>query len=141
MNGFSPAAQRTLLLLVCVAACAGCGQSGPPTYSVSGVVEYQGRPLPAGSVMFVPETGPAQIAPIGPGGEYTIETIAGPHRIGVRSTARRAPSLASFSEHAPPPAEPAVPIPAHFERYDTSGLIVEVAPRPDNHFRLTLKAE
>lgn len=48
---------------------AGCGPSGPPRYQVSGSINYNGRPVPAGHVIFEPDAaqgnaGPAAYAKI-----------------------------------------------------------------------------
>jgi len=51
----------------------GCG-SGKGT--VSGKVSYQGKPVPAGTVSFIPETGSPVISPIAEDGTYTIRNIA-----------------------------------------------------------------
>jgi hypothetical protein len=82
---------------VCVAL--GCGQH-EPTGTVSGKVEYKGKPIEAGSVVFFPEEGPISSGNLGPDGsfqilnfekeeglrpgKYTIAVIAGTDQINLR---------------------------------------------------------
>jgi hypothetical protein len=48
---------RVYLLMACLAsACAiGCGSSGPKTYRVRGTVTFNGSPVPAGRIDFMPD--------------------------------------------------------------------------------------
>ena len=48
---------RVYLLLACLAgACAiGCARSGPKTYRVRGIVTFNGSPVPAGRIDFMPD--------------------------------------------------------------------------------------
>lgn len=39
-----------------IAACTGCGDSGPPRYNLSGKVTYGGQPIPKGSITFMPDS-------------------------------------------------------------------------------------
>jgi len=69
---------------------AGCGQSGPPRYHVSGSVMYGATPVPAGSVTFMPDAskgnkGPAVSVSI-KGGKYDtrqagVGHVGGPHTV------------------------------------------------------------
>ncbi len=66
----------------------GCGRSsGPARYKLSGQVTHNGQPLPAGSIMFEPDTsqgnsGPGAMAVV-KNGKYATEsgkgTVGGPH--------------------------------------------------------------
>lgn len=67
---------------------AGCGERPPTLYHVSGSVTFNGKPVPAGSVLFEPDTtkgntGPAGFAKIKDGKYDTRDggrgTIGGPH--------------------------------------------------------------
>ena len=69
---------------------AGCGgQSGPPRFDLSGTVTYDGKPVPAGYIVFEPETaagnsGPGSQADIRDGKYSTLPgrgTIGGPHLV------------------------------------------------------------
>lgn len=66
----------------------GCGSRGPETYHVSGTVTLEGKPVPAGSVLFEPDQskgnkGPAGFAKIKDGKFDTRAggrgTVGGPH--------------------------------------------------------------
>ena len=43
-----------MALLLTIMFLAGCGDSGPPRYHVSGSVTYEGKPVPHGSILFQP---------------------------------------------------------------------------------------
>ena len=82
------AAVGTSLCLLAVMIASGCGRSdGPHRYEVSGRVTYQGKPVPVGTVQFVPDTskgnsGPATAAVIDQGRYCTRPgkgTVGGPH--------------------------------------------------------------
>jgi hypothetical protein len=75
--------------LVLLAGClvlAGCGPSGPPTYPIAGVVTYDGKPLPTGTLTLIPDSPKARttVAPITDGvystaitaGEWTVNIMA-----------------------------------------------------------------
>lgn len=66
----------------------GCGQRAPTLYHVSGTVTFGGKPVPAGSIVFEPDTskgnqGPAGFASIKDGKYDTRDagrgTVGGPH--------------------------------------------------------------
>lgn len=44
---------------------AGCGDGGPPRYHISGTVTFEGQPVPAGAISFIP-VGETEV-PRGPG--------------------------------------------------------------------------
>jgi hypothetical protein len=82
---------------------AGCSSTG----TVSGTVSYKGKPVPAGSVLFVPAHGPAVTAVIDDG-KYTAEKVAaGPAKIAVTSFSLEAP--AGFVQHMQPPKDAPIP--------------------------------
>jgi len=72
---------------------AGCGPSGPAQFHVSGQVTWQGKPVPAGMVLFSPDvrkgnSGPQGYAEIHNGQYSTREgegraTVGGPHIVSV----------------------------------------------------------
>jgi len=63
---------RTCIVLAVVAGfgvVSGCGESGPKSYPISGTVNFDGKPIPYGEVIFTPDaaqknTGPQGIAKI-----------------------------------------------------------------------------
>jgi len=78
------------LLIAGAIVAAGC-TSGEPIYDLSGAVTYQGKPVPAGSIVFEPDgskgnKGPAGYAKIKAGRYDTREedgkgTVGGPHHV------------------------------------------------------------
>jgi hypothetical protein len=66
-------------------ALSGCGRGGPERTAVSGAVLFDGTPMAAGTIRFVPDTkGPAAVGAI-TNGFYDIPRdqgpVAGPHRV------------------------------------------------------------
>ncbi len=61
---------RTMLAIFSAVLVAGCGDSGPVTYRVSGAVTYNGQPVPAGEVVFQPD---ASLGNKGPGSVVLIK--------------------------------------------------------------------
>lgn len=67
----------------------GCGPTGPPRYDVHGSVTFDGQPVPAGTILFVPvppNTGPGGSASIADGRYDTAENggvspTGGKHRL------------------------------------------------------------
>jgi hypothetical protein len=73
--------------LLSLVALAGCGDSGPARFELSGTVTYDGKPVPAGFIVFIPDdatgnSGPGTTAGIQDGQYRTLPdkgTIGGPH--------------------------------------------------------------
>ena len=67
----------------------GCGKDGPDRYELTGEVTYQGRAVPVGTIIFIPDEsrgnrGPATTAGISNGQYKTLPgqgTIGGPHTV------------------------------------------------------------
>ncbi|MDZ7616321.1 MAG: hypothetical protein U1E05_04910 [Patescibacteria group bacterium] len=111
----------------------GCGQAGNKTYPVTGTVRYQGKPLPLGIVMFVPNAGPSsKPAAIDPQGRYRVEAAAGDYRVAIvavppREGGRPDPTReGGFDYTGVPEAKPLIP--AKYSRHATSGITVTVEP-------------
>jgi hypothetical protein len=65
-------------------ALSGCGSGGPTTYPVKGTVIYAGRPVPTGSVTFVPtQGGERAVGAIGGDGSFSLEAAAGEYKVAV----------------------------------------------------------
>ena len=82
-----------LVAVVCLGS-TGCGESGPKRYRISGTVTYKGEPVPAGTVMFEPDSsagnsGAPGSAAIKDGKFDSAEDgagfIGGPHRITIQA--------------------------------------------------------
>lgn len=122
----------------------GCGQSGPKTYPVSGTVQYQGKPLPLGIVMFVPNDGPSsKPAAIDPQGRYRLDAVAGEHRVAIvaippREGGRPDPTReGGFDYTGVPEVKPLIP--AKYSRHTTSGVTVVVEPGGKNELDIVLE--
>jgi len=85
-------AARAGVLLLPLSLVCGCGSDGPERYEVSGKVIYDGKPIPAGEVVFEPDpkrgnTGPQSRAPIEDGRYCTLPgqgSVPGPVIVEVR---------------------------------------------------------
>ncbi|MBI1311705.1 hypothetical protein GC176_10465 [bacterium] len=93
----------TTLLTVSLAGCGG-GDSGPPRLQIKGAITFDGQPIPAGTITFVPDAsqgnqGPASNATI-VNGAYTI-TAGSKGVVGGPNIAR----IAAFDGNARPEAE------------------------------------
>lgn len=132
----SGAAARTLrgcAMLAWLSASWGCGDTGPTRYPVAGVVTYNGRPVPTGNVIFVPDEGPAAVTTIAEDGGYHLEAVAGRHRVGVTAIPEPPPGTDEGSYISPPPL-----VPSKFGRPSTSGIVVEVQSHENTGMDITL---
>lgn len=121
--------------LLLLALTAGCGRpAGPPTYPVSGTVSYRGEPLSRGTVLFIPEEGPAAGTAIAADGSFSLHAVAGKHRVGITSVPEPPPG-ATPENYDPPPAL----IPTRYSRPHTSDLTAEVQPGRDNRVTFDLQ--
>ena len=106
----------------------GCGSDRMRTAVVLGKVTYKDKPVPNGTVMFVPEKGPPATGEIQADGTYRLKTeghgdgaILGKHAViiaALEDMSKRLPE-----ERTPLPAPI---IPAKYERTVTSGLTADV---------------
>lgn len=77
-------------LLAAVAVACGCGKPAMPRYSLSGTLSYEGKPVPAGWIIFLPEKGPGATAGVEDGRFATRAgwgTIGGRHRLEIEGLA------------------------------------------------------
>lgn len=127
-------AARHGLWLLGLAACWGCSRGGElPTAPVTGKVTYKGKPVPSGTVMFVPEKGPAATGEIAKDGTYTLSTyskndgaVLGKHKIAITALADMGDRLPEEQSPLPPPL-----IPDKYLNQDTSGLTAEIKEGPN----------
>jgi len=117
MSKQSTAAYRTGLataLLAALAAVApGCADPGPETYPVRGRVTHQGKPVPTGNVMFVPDQGPAATSTIAQDGTFELRAVAGKHRVAITAFPSTPPDfdpLAGDEVYVPPGPARAAPV-------------------------------
>lgn len=120
----------TALLLAGVPLLAGCGNSkAARTGRIAGRVVFQGKPVTAGAVKLFSETDPNRVfrGDIGPDSSFRISEVPyGTYRVAVETLSFRtmARPPAGLKVGAPQPVY--VPIPAKYERPETSGLTHEV---------------
>jgi hypothetical protein len=106
--------RRWAVVLVLVAA-AGCGGQGQhKTAVVRGTVKYKGKPVPNGTVNFIPEgNGPSATGELGPDGTYTLTTyksgdgaVLGRHKVVIVAMQDQAGKLPEERSPTPPPIVP-----------------------------------
>ena len=75
-----------------VLAAAGCGPSLPETATVGGLVTFNGKPVPAGQIVFYPENGRPAMSAIDADGRYHLTTfdsddgaMLGRHRVTIEA--------------------------------------------------------
>ena len=84
---------RKLTIIALFASLPGCGAEDPPRYEVTGIVQFDGQPLPSGYIVFEPDTargnsGPATRATIDDGRFATDGpgAVGGPHIVRIHGT-------------------------------------------------------
>jgi hypothetical protein len=121
---------RSLLFFAMLAALLiGCSKSGGlKTAPVAGKVTFKGKPLPNGTVMFVPGEGPAATGEIDKDGNYRLSTygngdgaVLGSHKVSITALAEIGTGLPEQRNPTPPSL-----LPAKYLSHETSGLTVEV---------------
>ena len=129
------------VLVVVLGAVAGCARGGRPVGRVSGVVTYGGKPVPTGTVVFMPvESGPPAYGNIGPDGHYELSTfcpgdgaVVGTHKVMITALEQLPPELANN-----PNRLPKMLVPLKYGDTKTAGLTFEVTAG-DNTIDLPLK--
>ena len=120
----------------------GCGKSGPPTVPVEGIATYQGKPLPLGSVLFVPQDKHSQAkgSKIDANGHYRVEVVPGKYQVEVRMFARLRgqPELEGEGAKIDMPEVDWI-IPEKYSHSRTSGLEFVVEADKENKIDLPMK--
>lgn len=132
------------LMVLGLALTAGCREPAPETAEVTGMVTYQGKPLPLGSVMFVPQakTARAAISAIDATGRYRLDAAPGQYLIQVQMAARLRGQPAVVAEgkdldvHVP---EVDWLIPEKYSHFQTSGIEVAVEAGKSNQIDIPLQ--
>jgi hypothetical protein len=147
-SGGSVLGHRGPLLLFLLAV--GCSSKG----TVTGKISYQGKPVAAGTVLFVPEQGGGAFRGDIRDGEYKVTNVPpGPVKIAVTASARSGSANEYISKMQPPTdliqkaapgksadgfgtpssTSPAEPIPKKFQDPATSGLTYHVEKGTQTH--------
>jgi hypothetical protein len=134
-------AVRACLIVSLALIVAGCAKKSRwETAPVSGKVTYRGKPLPTGTVMFVPGEGPAATGEIGKDGTYKLTTnaddgaVIGTHKVTITALQGMEGALPEVRSGTPGPL-----VPAKYLNAETSGLIAEVKPKTNNEVNFELK--
>lgn len=120
----------------------GCGGSNTPmTYPVTGVVTFQGRPLPDAVVMFFAEGGRSATGATNAQGEFTLTTfvpgdgaLSGLKKVALGELAVEAKEGDLFLPKPKPPR-----FSVRYTDPNQSGLEFEVKPGAENKFAIDLK--
>jgi hypothetical protein len=141
----APAVRSFYVGLLVFVVMAGCGDKPdlPPTAPVSGVVMLDGRPLPRGTVQFVPDAahgteGPSGVGYIDEEGRYEITTagvpgaIVGHHKISVKAEADYDQTQISMGPSL---------IPRRYNNPDASDLTAKVKEGEKNEIPLELLSD
>lgn len=137
---------QLLVALCCLMAVIGCGRENdaPDTVAVTGIVTYQGNPVPNLSVGFVPEKGMLATGTTDSSGRFELTTsapgdgaIAGSYKVAINFVPEKTPEMPGFpgSENVSKS-----PIPTKYADINTSGLAATVesdASKNDFKFELT----
>jgi hypothetical protein len=131
-------------LVAAILVLVGCqrGPDLPPMAEVTGTVTLDGRPLPRGTVQFVPDPsqgseGPPAVGTIAEDGAYELTTagvdgaIVGTHKVRVISQELPKDETDTF-----PPSL----IPSRYNNEQTSGFVVEVKEGTTNSIDLPLSS-
>jgi hypothetical protein len=139
---FARQTRRAALAAFALAALAlvGCGGGGPQLGIVRGTVSYKGKPVPNGTVMFVPANGPSATGTINPDGTYTLTTykagdgaVLGTHKVVVAALADTRGRLPEDRDPLPPSI-----VPVKYTNIATTDLTRDVK-EGDNQFDLPLE--
>jgi hypothetical protein len=140
-NLMSISCRSIVALALLLTAILGCSRKhGMETAPVSGKVTYKGKPVPNGTVMFVPAEGPAATGEIGPDGSYRLTTyvpndgaVLGSHKVSITALQDTGGGLPEQRSGTPPSL-----LPPKYLSHDTSGLTAEVKPS-DNQVNFDLQ--
>lgn len=127
---------------------AGCGGSEFQLAPVKGKVTYKGKPLEFGTVIFLPEKGPAATGQIQSDGSFVLETgtqtggarkgaVVGKHKVEIRCLETQRPGFKPPEGQEMPAGKSLIP--AKYNQADSSGLTAEVTAKGPNEFTFDLK--
>src|SRR5262245_54558099 len=132
-------ARKAVVLVLLLALSAGCGDNRPKTAVVRGTVNYKGKPVPNGTVSFVPSSGPKATGEIGPDGSYQLTTfrkgdgaVLGEHKVVIVAMQKNDPNIEAFTP-LPPPI-----VPTKYTSLATTDLKAEVRDQ-ENTINFDLK--
>jgi hypothetical protein len=113
----------------------GCGQPPPPSFKVSGIVTFQGKPLDHGTVLFHSSAGAAPIkAELRQDGTFDLSAVAGDYKVTVASTTPGHGIEGVDRDYQPPTLQ----TPAKYIRLDETPLTATVQSNHENVVHLPL---
>jgi hypothetical protein len=125
-----------------VLALAGCGSDRLKTAVVRGTVTYRGKPVPNGTISFIPASGPSAAGEIQPDGSYTLTTyrkgdgaVLGRHTVVIVAMQDMSNRLPEQRNPLPPPI-----VPEQYTHQATSDLRAEVKDE-ENTINFSLREE
>jgi hypothetical protein len=132
-----------LLLVLMITLGCGDGRMKLPTAPVEGTVTYRGKPLGAGRVIFVHDSGQAVATDLAAGGSFKLTAFQGKNRVAVQCfwVKQDAPSMLKGSPGKGPAGKSpaATSVPERYTEHTTSGLMFEVKPDANGKAEFALK--
>lgn len=136
------ASWASLVLLV------GCGGSEFQLAPAKGKVTYKGKPLEFGTVIFIPEKGPAATGQIQSDGTFVLETgtqsggvrkgaVVGKHKVEIRCMENQRPGFKPPEGQEMPAGKSLIP--TKYNQADSSKLTAEVTAKGPNEFTFDLQ--
>ena len=132
---------RSTAVAAVVLGLAGCG-GGSGTVPVRGTVTFKGKPVPSGTVTFIPDVGPQATGEIGPDGSYTLTTyktgdgaVPGSYKVVVVAMQDTSDRLPEERASLPPPI-----VPTKYTSVATTDLTAQVKDG-ENTIDFDLKGE
>jgi hypothetical protein len=120
----------------------GCGPSGPETAEVTGLVTFNGQPLPDAAVVFTPDNGRLASGVTDSEGRFELSTfgendgaLIGKHIVTITANASYIPTMWP-DPPAPPPKGPKIP--ARYGSPGQSGLEADVKSGGPNELTFEL---
>lgn len=129
-----------MALLAVLGLISGCGASDAQTrYKITGLVNFDGKPIPEGDILFLPEGDGRPDGGRIAAGQYTVELTAGPKRVEIRASRENPAKMVDSM------LEPGKKVPAREdyipEKYNSkSELKAEIAEGP-GEYDFDLKSE
>ncbi len=128
-----PITRVAAIVCLLLATEAGCRRSGPVTFPISGTVTYNGKSLPDGSIVLLPESGPgAADAGTIHDGRFAFAAHAGKKKVEIRATREVGPVIRSMGAR-----DKQSYIPAQYN--SQTKLTAEVVPDGSNNFVFDLR--
>lgn len=124
---------------------AGCSQGykPPETVPVTGIVTYQGKPIPKVSIAFIPEKGMLASGKTDDKGRFSLMTnrpgdgaMVGSYKVSISFVPDEIPEMQGLTDG--PPKKPDSPIPEKYGSPQTSGLTAAVVKNEKNDFTFEL---